>query len=262
MIRVVDVLGALESAAPSRYAADYDNVGFLVGRGEREVTRAIVALDVTSRAINEACDVGANLIVAHHPVIFNPRKSITDGDTTGALLMSLIENGISAICMHTNLDCAHGGVNDALAAALGVHTISPIEPSEDENVGGGRYGYIDGKCDLHDFLEIVCRSLSANGLRYFDALRKVHKVAVGGGSCGSYLGRVAALGCDTFVTADVKHDTFLAAEELGINIIDAGHFATEDVVCPCLAEIIRSAFPTLDIKVAASDRDCVEFFTR
>ncbi len=262
MIRVVDVLGALEGAAPSRYAADYDNVGFLVGRGEREVTRAIVALDITSRAIDEAIEIGANLIIAHHPVIFNARKSVTDADATGNLLLRLIENKISAICMHTNLDCAHGGVNDALAAALGIETISPIEQADDEGIGGGRYGYIAEKCDVAEFLEIVCNGLSANGLRYFDAGRPVHKVAVGGGSCGSYLGHVAALGCDTFVTADVKHDTFLTAEELGINIIDAGHFATEDVVCPRLCEIVKDAFPTLDISVAASDRDCVAFFTR
>ncbi len=262
MTKVVDVLGALEKAAPLGYAADFDNAGFLVGHGEKEVRRVAVALDITRRVIDEAAEKGANLIVSHHPVIFNARKSITDSDATGAILLHLIENGISAICMHTNMDSAQGGVNDLLAEAVGVEDLCPIEPIGDSGAGGGRYGVLKEKKEFSAFLEHVCNAVSANGLRYYNAGKAVHRVAVGGGSCGSYIGAVACLGCDTFVTADIKHDVFLEAQELGINLIDAGHFATEDIVCPHMRDIIKAAFPCLDVEIAESDTDCVKFFTR
>ncbi len=262
MTSVIDVLGALEKKAPASYAADFDNVGFLVGHGKAEVRRVTVALDITRRVIDETAEKGANLIVSHHPVIFNARKSITDSDGTGAILLHLIEKGISAICMHTNMDSALGGVNDLLAEAIGVEDLRPIEPIDDSGAGGGRYGMLKEEKEFSAFLEHVSGAISANGLRYYSAGKPVFKVAVGGGSCGSYIGAVAELGCDTFVTADIKHDVFLEAEERGINLIDAGHFATEDVVCPHLRDIIKEAFPSLDVEVAASDTDCVKFFTR
>ena len=119
MIKVVDILKALEKVAPVHLAADYDNVGFIVGHKESPADKIIVALDITGDVIDEAIQTGARLIVSHHPIIFGSRSTVTDCDVTGALVLKLIENGISAICMHTNLDSAKGGVNDALAEALG-----------------------------------------------------------------------------------------------------------------------------------------------
>ncbi len=261
MAKVKDVLKALSAFAPLEYAASYDNVGFLVGKLEAEVKSAVIALDITGAVIDEAIEKGANLIVSHHPVIFSEAKRVTDETVTGRLVIKMIENGISAICMHTNLDCAVGGVNDVFAAALGLKDTKPVDAMGDGTYGGGRFGLLDKEADFEAFTKLVSRALSCNGVRFYNAGKKVLKVAVGGGSCGSYLDTVKALGCDTFVTADIKHNTFLDAAELGINVIDAGHFATEDIVCPKLLEIVSSVLGVGKAEIAENDADRVKFFT-
>lgn len=261
MIRVIDILNVLEEAAPSRLAASYDNVGFIVGHRDKEVKKIVVALDITGDVIEEAVATGAELIVSHHPIIFGARSTVTDCDTTGSLVLKLIENGISAICMHTNLDSAAGGVNDILAVSLGVHDTKPVEPQEDGTVGCGRYGKLKTCEELSGFLKKVCTELNTCGVKYHDAGKPVLRVAVGGGSCGDYIKTARLLGCDTVVTADIKHNQFLEAKELGINAIDAGHFATEDVVCPRLCEIISEKYPEVSVRIADADIDCTQFFT-
>lgn len=261
MIKVIDVFNVLDKYAPCRLAESYDNVGFIVGKKDTEVNRVVVALDITGTVIDEAVRVGAELIVSHHPVIFSSRKSVTDCDVTGALLIKMIENGISAICMHTNLDCAEGGVNDVFAEKLGVEVIGIVEPKEDGSVGGGRYGELSCECEINEFLSKVCSALGTRGVRYHNATGNVKRVAVGGGSCGDYVVQAKKLGCDTLVTADVKHNQMLDAKELGLNVIDAGHFATEDIICPRICEIISEEFPSLTVEVASADCDCTEYFT-
>lgn len=260
MTNVTDILNALEAAAPVRLAESYDNVGFLVGHSEARVTKVLVALDITGAVIDEAIREGAELIVAHHPIIFNVRKSVTDGDVIGSLLLKLIENKIAAICMHTNLDCASGGVNDVLARALEISVEGAVEPKEDGMVGGGRYGSLASPCELSEFLPKVCTALDTDGVRYHDAGIPVHRVAVGGGSCGEYITLAEKLGCDTVVTADIKHNMFLEAQELHINVVDAGHFATEDVVCPRMCRIISAAYPEVTVKIAEADECATRFF--
>ncbi len=261
MTKVIDVLNVLEAAAPSFLAASYDNVGFIVGHRDREVKKIVVALDITGAVIDEAVEAGAELIVSHHPIIFGARSTVTDCDVTGSLLLKLIENGISAICMHTNLDSAAGGVNDVLASALGIHDTKPVEPQEDGTVGGGRFGKLEKCEELSDFLQKVCTALNTRGVKYHDAGKPVLRVAVGGGACGDYIKAAYLLGCDTVVTADIKHNHFLEAKELGMNAIDAGHFATEDVVCPRLCEMISEKYPEVSVKIADADIDCTQFFT-
>ena len=261
MIRVVDILKLLEEIAPPRFAASYDNVGHIVGRRNSEVKKIVVALDITSNVIDEAISSGANLIVSHHPVIFGKRSTVTDSDVTGSLILKLAENGISAICMHTNLDCAKDGVNDVLADALSLCDTAPVEPQEDGTVGCGRVGVLSEEKELGVFLAEVCKALKTRGLKYHSAGNKVRKVIVGGGSCGDYISLAKSFGCDTVVTADIKHNQFIEAAELHINAIDAGHFATEDVVCPYICEVIRKAFPSIPTVLAKSDKDCTEFFT-
>lgn len=261
MIKVADIFTALEKAAPISLAADFDNPGFLVGHSAQEVTKVLVALDITSDVIDEAKECGANLIVAHHPIIFTPRKSITDGDGIGAILLKLIENNIAAICMHTNLDAARGGVNDVFAEVIGIKDIRPVEPLEDGSVGLGRYGELSEEMPMPEFLSHVCKKLETKGVRYYDAKVPVRKVILGGGACGEYVEYARKLGCDTVVTADIKHDKMLLALELSVNVIDGGHFATENIVCPRICEIIKERFPELSVSVAENNVDAVSYFT-
>lgn len=261
MIKVADILTLLEKTAPTHLAAGYDNVGHVVGRAGAEVKKVLIALDITGAVIEEAKEWGAELIVSHHPVIFGERKKITDSDVTGELVLRLCESGIAAICMHTNLDSAEGGVNDIFARKLGISVEGAVEPCEDGIAGGGRYGDIVGKMSLDEFLGLVCKALSTKGVRFHDAKKPVRKVAVGGGSCGDYVIAAKELGCDTLVTADVKHNQMLDAAHIGLNVIDAGHFATEDIVCPYLEKVISDAFGGLEVRIAAADADCTQYYT-
>jgi len=268
MISVNDVYEYLKTIAPIEMKMDFDNVGFLVGRAEADASKILLSLDITHDVISEALDTGANLIVSHHPLFFS-LNSVTDTDTTGRKVVRLLAGGVSAICMHTNLDAARGGVNDAFAVAAGI--ADPISRtaellSEDGHLANGkaysygRVGHLQTPCTMSEYLEMLKASLHTRGLRYFDAGREVSKVAVVGGSGGGELHRAVAHGCDTFVTADIKYDVFLEAKELGINLIDGDHFCTENLVIGILSDALRTKFPNTEIAVSERHRQTVDFF--
>lgn len=256
MIRVVDIFELLEGKAPCALKLDFDNVGHLVGHADAPVTRVMCALDITDDVIVEAMVIGAELIVSHHPLVFDAVKSVTDATWVGRRILTLAENRIAAICMHTNLDAAQGGVNDALMAALGGTVTETLDPIS----GIGRIGKLAGEMTFADFLAHTKAALHGNGLRYHDAGRPVHRVACCGGSGGGDIALAHDAGCDTYVTADVKYDQFLEAKELGINLIDADHFCTENVVVPVLAGWLREAFPALEVRISCSHGQTAQFF--
>ena len=262
-VTVKDIYDALDRYAPFSTQMSFDNAGFLVGRSGQAVSRLLVALDITEEVVSEAAELGCQLIVSHHPVIFRPARSITDETTTGRILLALAEGGISAICAHTNLDAAVGGVNDALAERLGLEIQGVLEPSgtdgQGRTIGIGRFGELPEAVDLPTFAGQVKERLGANGARYVDAGRPVRRVAVGGGSCGDMLELAAAQGCDTFVTADVKYDQFLMAKAMGLGLIDAGHYPTENVVCGPLAGLLRSAFPAVEVSLSRRHREVFSY---
>lgn len=251
MITVHDVEQALFDWAPKELAAGWDNVGHLVGDPDAEVKKVLIALDITEKVVNEAVNIGADVIVAHHPVMncaWHPVQQIRSDDAQGRILITMIRNGISAICMHTNLDAAEGGVNDALAEKLG---LSGLELLNEEKIG--RIGTLKSQLPLVDFVRFVVKSLRCNGLRYIDAGKPVHRVAVGSGACSGYISQAIAAGCDTFVTSDLKYNDFL--DTAGINLVDAGHFPTENVVTPVVAAYLRKMFPELTV-VHSTAHDC------
>ena len=261
MVTVRDVLEFIESIAPAYMKEDWDNVGLICGSKDTPVTGILVALDPFEDVCREAVDAGAQLIVTHHPIIFEPTMRVTDETSVGRCIMMLCRHGISAVNAHTNLDCAPGGVNDVLAGRLGLQNVRIVEPK------GGAVPYGLLRCGdveaqpLETFLATVKENLGCAGLRYGSGGSPVRKVAVGGGSCASELLSAKAAGCDTFVTADVKYNGFWDAKDLGMNLIDAGHFCTENPVVPVLAAKIAAAFPELAVKISEKHRDCMKFFT-
>ena len=252
MATVREIYDLLDRKAPFRYQAGFDNAGFLVGRGDREVTMVLVALDITPEVIKEAVEKGCQLIVAHHPVIWGQIGQVTDETSTGRKLLALMENNIAAICAHTNLDAAEGGVNSELARLVGLENPVPLEvDGEDEKgvaYGIGRVGLLSGG------------PLALEGVRVMDAGVPVHKVAVGGGACGSMLPLAKAQGCDTFLTSDLKHDLYLEARVLGVNLLDAGHYSTETVVCPVVKTWLEEAFPGLEVEISAHQGEVFAYF--
>ena len=240
--------------APQEWKEEWDNVGLLCGRSDTEVTRVLVALDVTRAVAKEAVAFGAELIVSHHPLLFSV-SNLSDETPEGALLLYLVQHGISVISLHTNLDSAPGGVNDVLARQLDLENVHTFDGSE---YGIGRVGDVAEQTLVH-FVQFVKDRLSAPGIRYADGGKQVRRVAVGGGSCMDYLPQALAAGCDTFVTGDVKYHQFQKAAALGVNLIDAGHFPTEDPVCNVLCDYLLGQFPEIEVKKSEIHGDCVKF---
>ena len=264
MATVADILKYIESIAPPYMMESWDNVGLLCGRKDREVKKILVALDPFRNVIDEAIDEKCELIVTHHPLIFRDKIMALNEDTeTTRNLLTLVENGIAAINAHTNLDLAPDGINDILAATLGLENIEVVDP-EGEDAQGRPYGLL--RCgtvaeqSLPAFLASVKKNLGCDGLRYVDGGKPVRKVAVGGGSCADYMQAALAAGCDTFVTADIKYNQFRTGYELGLNLIDAGHFHTENPTMPILAAKLRLAFPEVEVKLAENHSECMKFF--
>ncbi len=253
MVTVKDILNFIEEIAPEELKKPWDNVGLLCGRADREVTKVLVALDPFEPVCQEAREIGAELIVTHHPLIFDPLKAVTVNSEAGKNVLYLCENGISAINAHTNLDAVTGGVNDVLAEKLGLTDVSVLEG------GHLRMGTVSEQ-RLEDFVGAVKAALCCGGVRYANGGKAVCTVAVGGGSCAGEMDVAIAAGCDTFVTADAKYNQFRDAEFKGLNLIDAGHFSTENPVMAVVAAKMRAAFPEIEVVESKIHKDCVNFF--
>ena len=263
MTTVADILNFVETLAPRSMKMDWDNVGLLCGSRATSVTKVLVALDPFENVCDEAARTGAQLIVTHHPLIFRPLPNVTDETSIGRGILQMCRNGISAINAHTNLDQAPGGVNDVLARTLGLQNIQVIRPSGTDEAGREwgllRCGKI-AQQSLVDFLPHVKTALRCDGLRYVDGGKPVQHVAVGGGACADGMLDALSAGCDTFVTSDVKYNQFRDAHDLGLNLIDAGHFHTENPVVAVLAEKIAAAFPEIEVKISESHWDCMKYY--
>jgi dinuclear metal center YbgI/SA1388 family protein len=249
MSTVKDIFEKLCELAPLDLQMSFDNAGFLFGRENTNVTKALLSLDVTADVIDEASALGAELIISHHPLIFNPIKSVTDEK-----LLRLGERKIAVISMHTNLDIAEGGVNDVLMAALGAKVSGGLDSDN-----CGRFGVLPEPMSMSEFLPYCKGVLSTNGLRYYDSGRPVYNLAVMGGSGGGSIHDAVEHGCDTYLTADIKYHEFLEAKELGINLIDGDHFCTENLVIPVLAEKLSATFNDVEFTVSGVHKQVISF---
>lgn len=257
MQTVGDIFELLCGLAPLETKYEGDNPGLLVGRQNAEVTRVMVALDILPEVILEAEKFGAQLIVSHHPVIYRPMRAADGDDATGERVLMLAERGMAAVCMHTNLDRAEGGVASTFCRTLGLEppdggeTCGVIEKSDDFV----RIGALPEPMNTRAFAEYARDRLHANNVRYADAGREVRLVAAGSGSCGKYAQAAKAAGADTLIVGDAGYHDMRDALMLGINLVDAGHFPTEDPVCAELIKLICGAFPELIVKKSESLRD-------
>lgn len=363
-IKVFDIMTFLDGIAPCELKETWDNVGLLCGNGDTEVTGVLFALDITSKVIDEAVTRGDNLIISHHPVIFKPLITVT-ASGSGCLVYSIIRNNLSAICMHTNLDTAKGGVNDVLAGKIGLKDVEGFSPFEVENyykiivfapeshavfvrdamakagagtfsgytgcaftVKGegfflpekgsnpaigtpgvyervkeisvemlchesrldnvvnamrkahpyevpafdvfknlapvfphfkGRIGNLESPLSPEDFAKTLCKKLNIKAVRMTAGKKRIKRVAVMGGSGSQYFAEGLKAKADAFVTADVKYHDFLAAEEMGLTLIDAGHYHTENIVIPHLLKKVKNAFPNLPCCLSASGKSPYEW---
>nr|WP_315410165.1 Nif3-like dinuclear metal center hexameric protein [uncultured Selenomonas sp.] len=241
MVKCQDVMQAMERIAPRRLAEEWDNPGLLVGSPHDEVRKILVALDVREETVERAIEDGCDLIVAHHPLIFRALKALRTDDATGCKIARLIKADIAVFAAHTNLDSAAGGVNDVLAERLELHDVAPlVEGAADSEPGLGRIGSLRAEFSLEDFAALVKEKLGLSSMRIACAgERRISRVALCGGSGAEFVGRAAAKGADAYVTGDVKYHDAERAIGLGIHVLDAGHFATEQPIVARLAERLK-----------------------
>lgn len=239
MISVNDVYSFIDSFAPFSKQFEWDNAGLLIGDSSAQVTKIAFALDATSQVIEDAARQGCNLLVTHHPVIFNPLSKI--GFSSPAAVA--VRNGVAVISAHTNLDVAPDGVNAALAEKLGLRDVTAC--LDGENIIW--LGKVDA-VSAPDFANKIKAALGG-GVSYSDCGKMIEKVAVCGGAAGEYVYPIAAAGADAFVTGEVHHHEFLDSVPLGISVFAAGHYETENPVIPVLEKKIREHFrvPTVII---------------
>lgn len=250
MTKVADVVRAMKTLAPIELAEEWDNVGLLIGNSEKEVHKILIMLDFDQQGLDEALEVGADMIITHHPVIMSGISSITD-----PLLLSVIENKISICSMHTNLDSADEGVNQVLAETIG---LSDIEPIDFDGVFG-RIGYVD-ECTLSEFIQSIKLALDIEHVRYVGSKRNmVSKVAVLGGAGADFIPNAKIAGCDVYITADLKYHQAQMAEKMGINVIDAGHFETENPVIYKIARYLRSSFEDVEVITSLRNKSYIKY---
>ncbi len=232
MAKVKDFYGYLNSIAPFETQEDWDNSGMLVGDMNAEVKKAAVVLDITHEEIKKAKAIGADLIISHHPVIFNPIKSVTKGSVP----YELVASSINALCCHTPLDIADGGTNDSLAELLGINVTRADDPIL-------RLGTVE-PTTAQELAGKIANTLNTK-VRYADAGRKIEKIAICTGAGCSLI--EAAGEIDAFITGDASHHNFLDCIQAGITLIAAGHYETEIIVVPVLVKKLQAQFPDIEI---------------
>jgi len=229
-----EIVAALDNIAAFSLAEAWDNVGLLVGDPDMPVTGIMVALDPTEAALEEAVAHGANVLVTHHPIIFQPLKAMRTDQPVGQLVSRALRDNLAVISCHTNLDLAGGGVNDVLAARLGLAEISELSPAAPASLG--RIGTYQTPLPAETFLARVMDSLATPVLSIAGELpNHIARVAVCGGSGSELAASARQAGCHAFITSEVKLSTARWAQMAGLCIIDAGHYPTENVIVPILA---------------------------
>lgn len=251
MATINEIINYFETFAPIDTAMDFDNAGLLVGDKSTEITKVLVTLDITGDVVYEAEKLGCELIISHHPVIFNPIKRLGTNDVP----YILASKGISALCMHTNLDLSEGfGVNLCLADAIGVKNVVRCTFGDCLFVGS-----LEEETEMTEFAENVKNVLGCNGLRFTDVKKNVKKIGVSSGAGGSDIFAAVKAGIDVLVTGEIKHHEINFANEVGINIIDVGHFKSEDVVILPLVNRLSDEFSDIIFTKSTTYSDKIKF---
>ena len=241
----------LNERIPTSLSCAWDNDGLMCcADADAKVKRVLVALDITAKVVKTAIDGGYDLIVSHHPLIFSPLRAIDPDDHVAKKVISLLRAGISAMSFHTRLDAVEGGVNDRLASLLGLEHIAPFGQDGEEI---GRVGSLAAPMTLKEFAALVRTATGAEQLLVSDAGRTVSRVALLGGSGSDDVKAAIKAGADTYLTGELKHNYLTDAPELGINLVSAGHFHTEDPVCKRIKELLMEADASLAVDIVSSN---------
>ncbi len=252
MVELSSIIKFMEESFPTSYAADYDNVGLLLGREERQVKKVLLCLDCDLYVVREAVKEGVQLIISHHPVIFGGVKSVSDSSADGKMMIEAIENGISVYCAHTNLDSCPGGLTDYLCKRLELQPLEPIEGND------GRICVPKAGLRLLELCAKIKKELEPSGLATTARMnRPVKKVALCNGSGASMAKAAREKGADVFVSGDVKYhqqrDFYL---DEGFEYIEISHYDSEKIVTELLFDRLKERFgPELEAVISKENPD-------
>ena len=232
-VKAEQILALLDNIAPFALAEEWDNVGLLAGSRETEVKTVLCALDLTEKVLDEALEIGAQMIVTHHPILFRARRNLCADDAEGRLLVRLAGSRLAMAAMHTNFDNAHPGVNDALAAALGM-----------QSVESAAHGMCVGELPemtLDKLTSLVSGRLGGCVRAYGEKRKVVHRIAVLGGAGEDFASDARALGADAYITGETAYHKALSAVDEGLCVLEAGHAATENPGVDALCKALQNA---------------------
>ncbi len=254
MKTIAEIMNFTETFAPLNSAMDFDNCGLLVGDRSTQVSKILVCLDITPEVVKEALQKQAQLVISHHPVIFNGLKSIS----SQSVPYMLIQNSLSALCLHTNLDLSVDfGVNTCLAETLQLKDTEYFMDKDREiclAIGKTSHSFTEKA-----FAEHTKKCLNCRGLRFTTTGNIINTVAVSSGSGGGEIYLAKEKGADLLVTGEIKHNQILDANKIGISIVDAGHFKTENVVVAPLAKRLAKEFPDICFEVSEVCSDLISY---
>ena len=244
-----EIVQVIEAAYPREAALDFDNVGLLAGRAEKEVKRVYVALDATDAVIDRAVEAGADMLITHHPLIFSPLKKVTDEDFISRRVVKLIQNDISYYAMHTNYDVL--GMAKLAEKILDIRNTEVLDitmEKDGKTEGIGRIGELERPMTLEECCVYVKHRLNLGSLKVFgDMQAEVSRLAIFPGSGKTAVAAAIAKGADVLVTGDIGHHDGLDAVEQGLCVIDAGHYGTEYIFIEDMRKFLEDKLPVLDV---------------
>ena len=242
MTTIGEIYHYIDGFAPFHTQMGFDNAGLLAGSPKDAVNTVLLALDITPAVVREAAARGAELVISHHPVIFNPLKRL-EPETAPYLLA---KHGVAAICAHTNLDmAAQGGVNACLAQKLGLKDIRTLHQDEAYGLPDALMGDLETPLAPRAFAQYVRDALGCDGVRYTDGGREITRVGLCSGGGEDWFYYAAQADCQAFVTGESKHHILLDAENAHVTLVDAGHYYTECVVLEPLKTRLSEQFPAI-----------------
>ena len=244
-----EIVQVIEAAYPREAALNFDNVGLLAGRAEKEVKRVYIALDATDAVIDRAVEAGADMLITHHPLIFSPLKKVTDEDFVSRRVVKLIQNDISYYAMHTNYDVL--GMAELAEKILGIRDSEVLDITMEKDgkpEGIGRIGELEKPMTLEECCVYVKHKLNLGSLKVFgDMQAEVSRLAISPGSGKTSIAAAIAKGADVLVTGDIGHHDGLDAVEQGLAVIDAGHYGTEYIFIDDMRRFLEDKLPVLDV---------------
>lgn len=255
-MKMTEIQNVIETMSPLDLQEQWDNSGFQIILSDDEVNKILVAMEVTPAVINEAIMCNADLIVTHHPLIFDKLNQVNHNDIIGNMIVKLIKAGISVYSTHTPFDKCNGGNNDYLASLL---HLCNVKVMDSDDVGYCRYGFTQCEYNIAEYIDKVCEWLKID--KSFvsfagDTKKRINKVGICTGSGADFIEDAFKENCDLFITGDVKYHAAQTARELGINVLDIGHYGSEKIFTENIALYLRE---NTDVCVIMSERDLNPF---